>query len=155
MSLPDAIETTADGLMARLLDAVDGLSAEQLDARPLDEASSLFILATHTIASTEWNFVEVLAGRSVDRTRQVEFDASAADFEDPAAMLRARWAGARAAIHEALASLDEGEWERLRMQIFLQREISGWAVVCSALAHTAEHVGHAELTRQLLDNQAV
>ncbi len=154
MPLPDAIEATADGLIARLLDAVDGLSAEQLDARPLDETSSLFILATHAISAAEWNFVEVLAGRTVDRTRQVEFDARAADFEDPAAMLRERWAGARAAIHEALASIEEGEWERLRLHIFQQREISGWAVVCSALAHTAEHVGHAELTRQMLDNQA-
>ena len=153
MPLADSIEATADGLISRLLETTDDLSADQLDARPLDEASSLFILATHAISATEWNFVEVLAGRSVDRTRQVEFDARAADFENPAAMLRDRWDQARSAIHEALESVDDAEWDRLRMHIFQQREISGWDVVCSALAHTAEHVGHAELTRQMLDTQ--
>lgn len=154
MPLPDSIEATANGLISRLLDTIDGLTAEQLDARPLDEASSLFILVTHAISATEWNFVEVLAGGNVDRTRQVEFDAQAADFDDPAGMLRDRWASARDAIHNALASLDDDEWDRLRMHIFQQREITGWDVVCSALAHTGEHVGHAELTRQMLDNEA-
>lgn len=153
MTLIESIEETAEGLLFRLLAATDGLTAEQLDARPLDDTSSLFVLATHTISATEWNFVEVLAGRPVDRTRQVEFDAKAADFEDPSAMLRERWAAAQAAIHDALASLDQDEWDRERMHIFQQREITGWAVVCSALAHTAEHVGQAELTRQLLDAQ--
>lgn len=151
MPLIESIEKTADGLLSRLLDAADGLSPAQLDARPLEETSSLFILATHAISATEWNFVEVLAGRSVDRTRQVEFGAKAADYENPAAVLRERWRGAQAAIHEALGSLEEGEWERRRLHIFQQREITGWDVVCSALAHTAEHVGQAELTRQLLE----
>lgn len=153
MTLVESIGETADGMLSRLLAATDGLSAGQLDARPLDDTSSLFILATHAISATEWNFVEVLAGRSVDRTRQVEFDAKAADFDDPVGLLRERWAAAQAAIQEALASLDEGEWDRERMHIFQQREITGWAVVCSALAHTAEHVGQAELTRQMLDAQ--
>ena len=154
MTLVESIEETAEGLLSRLLAATEGLTAEQLDARPLGETSSLFILATHAISATEWNFVEVLAGRSVDRTRQVEFDAKAADFEDPAGMLRERWGAARAAIGEALGSLDEGEWDRERLHVFQQREITGWAVVCSALAHTAEHVGQAELTRQLLEAQS-
>ena len=153
MTLIESIGETAEGLLARLLAATDGLSAEQLDARPLDDTSSLFILATHAISATEWNFVEVLAGRNVDRTRQVEFDAKAADFDDPVELLRERRAAAQTAIQEALASLDEGEWDRERMHIFQQREITGWAVVCSALAHTAEHVGQAELTRQMLDAQ--
>ena len=153
MTLVESIEETAEGMLSRLLAATDGLSAEQLDARPLDDTSSLFILATHAISATEWNFVEVLAGQNVDRTRQVEFDAKAADFDDPVGLLRERWAAAQAAIHAALASLDEGEWARERMHIFQQREITGWAVVCSALAHTAEHVGQAELTRQMLDAQ--
>ena len=154
MTLVESIEETVDGLMSRLLAAVDGLSVEHLDARPLDDASSLFILATHAISATEWNFVEVLTGRNVDRTRQVEFDAKAADFDDPVALLQERRAGAQAAIHDALASLDDGEWDRERLHIFQQRDITGWTVVASALAHTAEHVGHAELTRQLLDARA-
>lgn len=153
MTLVESIGETAEGLLSRLLAATDGLSAEQLDARPLDDTSSLFILATHAISATEWNFVEVLAGQNVDRTRQVEFDAKAADFDDPVGLLRERWTAAQSAIQEALASLDEGEWDRERMHIFQQREITGWAVVCSALAHTAEHVGQAELTRQMLDAQ--
>ena len=144
---------TACELIERILAAADGLSAEQLDAQPWAESSTMFILATHAISATEWNFVEVLAGQSVDRSRQAEFDSRAASFDDPQSLLKERWAGARATIESALAGLSDDAWDGDHYHQFMDRNLSGYELVDRALAHTAEHVGHAEMTRQWLDSQ--
>ena len=144
---------TACELIERILAAADGLTAAQLDRAPWDGCSSIFVLATHAISATEWNFVEVLAGRPVDRSRQAEFDSTAASHDDPLALLSERWTGARAEIESALGGLAEDAWAGPHYHMFMDRNLSGHELVCRALAHTAEHVGHAELTRQWLDAQ--
>ena len=148
-----AFETACE-LVERILAATDGLTPEQLDTAPWDESSTIFILATHAISATEWNFVEVLAGAQVDRSRQAEFDSRAASFDDPQTLLAERWAGARAAIESALGGLSDDAWAGPHYHIFMDRNLSGHELVVRALAHTAEHVGHAEMTRQWLDAQA-
>ena len=148
-----AFETACE-LIERILAAADGLSAEQLDAAPWDESSPMFVLATHAISATEWNFVQVLAGLEVDRSRQAEFDSRAASVSDPQGVLAERWGGARAAIESALAGLADDAWESPHYHMFMDKNLSGHELVCRALAHTAEHVGHAEMTRQWLDAQA-
>jgi len=137
----------------RILAATDGLSAEQLDAAPWDDSSTLFILATHAISATEWNFVEVLAGQQVDRSRQAEFDSQASSVNDPQRLLAERLAGAKAAIEAALAGLSDDAWDGPHYHMFMDKNLSGHELVVRALAHTAEHVGHAEMTRQWLDAQ--
>ena len=145
-----AFETACE-LIERILAAADGLTAAQLDTAPWDDSSTLFVLATHAISATEWNFVEVLAGEQVDRSRQAEFDSRAASFDDPQGVLSERWAGARSAIEAALAGLSDDAWDGLHYHMFMDRNLSGHELVVRALAHTAEHVGHAEMTRQWLD----
>ena len=147
-----AFETACD-LIERILAAADGLSAEQLDAAPWDDASSMFILATHAISATEWNLVEVLAGQQVDRSRQAEFDSRAASFDDPQGLLAERWAGAKGTIESALAGLSDDAWAGPHYHMFMDKNLSGYELIDRALAHTAEHVGHAEMTRQWLDAQ--
>ncbi len=153
---------TACELIERILAAADGLTPEQLDRAPLrqspressPESSSMFVLATHAISATEWNFVEVLAGRPVDRSRQAEFDSTASAHDDPQGLLGERWSAAKAAIGSALGGLAADAWEAPHYHRFMDRDLSGHELVCRALAHTAEHVGHAELTRQWLDAQS-
>ena len=147
-----AFETACD-LIERILAAADGLSAEQLDAAPWDDASSMFILATHAISATEWNLVEVLGGQQVDRSRQAEFDSRAASFDDPQGLLAERWAGAKGTIESALAGLSDDAWAGPHYHMFMDKHLSGYELIDRALAHTAEHVGHAEMTRQWLDAQ--
>ena len=142
---------TACELVERILASADGLSAEQLDTAPWDDASTMFILATHAISATEWNLVEVLARQQVDRSRQAEFDSTAASFDDPQALLNNRWSEAKATIRSALEGLDDSEWDGPHYHQFMDRNLSGYELVNRALAHTAEHVGHAEMTRQWLD----
>ncbi|MDE2967694.1 MAG: DinB family protein [Chloroflexota bacterium] len=145
-----AFETACD-LIERILAAADGLTSDQLDAAPWDDSSTIFILATHAISATEWNFVEVLAEQQVDRSRQAEFDSRAASVDDPQGLLAERWAGARAAIESALADLSDDAWDGPHYHMFMDRNLSGHELVVRALSHTAEHVGHAEMTRQWLD----
>lgn len=148
-----AFETACE-LIERILTAADGLSAEQLDAAPWEESSTMFVLATHAISATEWNFVQVLAGLEVDRSRQAEFDSRAASVDNPQSILADRWSGAKSAIESALEGLSDDAWEGLHYHMFMDKNLTGHELVCRALAHTAEHVGHAEMTRQWLDAQA-
>jgi len=145
-----AFETACE-LVERILAALEGLSPQQLDTAPWTDTSTLFILATHAISATEWNFVEVLAGQQVDRSRQAEFDSRAGSFDDPHGLLAERWHGARAAIESALLGLSEDAWVGPHYHMFMDRNLSGHELVVRALSHTAEHVGHAEMTRQWLD----
>jgi hypothetical protein len=147
-----AFETACE-LIERILAAADGLTAEQLDAVPWQDASALFVIATHAISATEWNFVQVLAGQEVDRSRQSEFDSRAASVDDPQALLSERWSGARASIESALGELSDDAWDGPHYHMFMDKNLSGHELVDRALAHTAEHVGHAEMTRQWLDAQ--
>jgi len=144
---------TACELLERILAATSGLSSEQLDAAPWDDSSTLFILATHAISATEWNFVEVLAGQRVDRRRQAELHSRAGSVDDPHRLLGKRLAGAKAAIVSALAGLSDDAWDGPHYHMFMDKNLSGHELVVRALAHTAEHVGHAEMTRQWLDAQ--
>ncbi len=148
-----AFETACE-LIERILAAADGLSSAQLDTAPWVDTSTMFILATHAISATEWNFVEVLAGQQVDRSRQAEFDSRAESYDDPLGLLADRWSGAKAAIEAALAGLSDDAWAGPHYHLFMDRNLSGHELVVRALAHTAEHVGHAEMTRQWLDAQA-
>lgn len=147
-----AFETACD-LVERILAAAEGLSAQQLDTAPWDDSSTMFVLATHAISATEWNFVEVLAGEKLDRSRQAEFDSRAASLDDPQGLLAERWAGAKATIESALAGLSDDAWDGPHYHMFMDRNLSGHELVVRALSHTAEHVGHAEMTRQWLDAQ--
>ena len=147
-----AFETACD-LIERILTAADGLTSDQLDAAPWDDSSTLFVLATHAISATEWNIVEVLAGEELDRSRQAEFDSRASSFDDPQGVLAERWVGARAAIESALGGLSDDAWAGPHYHMFMDKHLSGYELINRALAHTAEHVGHAEMTRQWLDIQ--
>ena len=145
-----AFETACD-LVERILAAAEGLSSEQLDTAPWDDSSPMFVLATHAISATEWNIVEVLAGQQLDRSRQAEFDSRAASFDDPQGLLAERWAGAKAAIESALTGLSDDAWAGPHYHMFMDKNLSGYELIDRAIAHTAEHVGHAEMTRQWLD----
>ncbi len=147
-----AFETVCD-LIERILAAAAGLSSEQLDTAPWDDASTMFILATHAISATEWNIVEVLAGQKLDRSRQAEFDSRAASVNDPQGVLADRWSGARAAIESALAGLSDDAWAGPHYHRFMDKNLTGYELVDRAIAHTGEHVGHAEMTRQWLHAQ--
>ncbi|MDA0256111.1 MAG: DinB family protein [Chloroflexi bacterium] len=136
------VEQRIDALVALL----DGRSAEELNWRPAaPEANSIFVLATHTIANARQGLLVVLCGGPDDRDRDAEFRA-AGDTIEP---IERRWHELRAEIRACLAALPA---QRLDEALTHPRqgEMTGRQVLLLVATHAAEHLGQAELTRDLL-----
>lgn len=130
----------------RLLASIDGLGEEAVNWKPAaPTANSLVVLVTHALASAEDHVVRRAAGKPVDRSRDAEFAA-----KGDASQLAARADEVKRRIDEALAELD-GRLGEERESSF-GKWPGTWTVrdtLVHAIAHTAEHAGHAELTRDL------
>jgi hypothetical protein len=131
----------------RLLETVAGLDEDGVNWKPSAPGmNSLLVLVTHALASAEDHVVRKAAGKPVLRDRDAEFAAtgSAAHLTTRAAQVRGRIAG-------ALAGLD-GRLEEQREASFRTWPAARSTVrdsLVHAIAHTAEHVGQAQLTRDL------
>ncbi|HEY8600869.1 MAG TPA: DinB family protein [Thermomicrobiales bacterium] len=130
----------------RLVACLNDLNAEGLNWRPpAPDANSLYVLATHTLGNAEENILQVLCGQAVGRDRAGEF---AALGVTPAVVL-ARWQELRALLGEALTQLPPAglgaTYTHPRRGTLTGREI-----LIVVARHAAEHLGQAELTRDLL-----
>lgn len=129
----------------RLVGVVQGLDADDLGWRPpAPETNSLATLAVHTLGNAEENLLGVLCGRPVRREREAEFAAA-----PTAAEIAARWADLRPRLRAALAALPAAELARGRDHP-RRGTITGLEVLLVVARHAAEHLGQAELTRDLL-----
>lgn len=131
----------------RLLETIAGLDDQAVNWKPpAPGANSLLILVTHAIASAEEHVVGKAAGKTVVRNRDAEFVVMGGSGH-----LAARAAEVRRRIDEALVGLegrlDEerdppvGKWPASRATVRDR--------LVHSVSHTAEHVGHAQLTRDL------
>lgn len=133
------------GSLDRLVALLDGLSADELDWRPpAPEANSLYTLAIHTLGNAEENLLETLGGQPIGRDRAREFAA-----RGDSATVAARWAALRPRLAEMLATLPVGALDAThrhpRRGVLIGRDI-----LIVVARHAAEHLGQAELTRDLL-----
>jgi len=130
----------------RLLRTLEGLDEEAVNWKPAaPSANSLVVLVTHALASAEDHVVRRAAGKPVARSRDAEFAVKGDGSSLPtrAAEVKKRIAGSLAGLDGRLGEEREssiGTWPRT------------WTVrdtLVNSIAHTVEHVGHAELTRDL------
>jgi hypothetical protein len=109
---------------------------------PAADANSILGLARHTLANARDNLLGVLQGTPGGRDRQAEFE----DL-DPGALLEF-WGVLRAEMEEALRALSAGMLgetvEHGGRGAIARREI-----LIVVARHAAEHLGQAELTRDL------
>lgn len=161
----DYICTAVDRIFATL----DGLDAEQLNWTPIaGETSSLYVLGVHIIGNLRQGVIAVLGGAPDVRDRDAEFSAIAGSNE-PA---QVTWVLHHGLLVEqwTLTSVSE-QWTLLKEEmqgVFarltaeqLDREyshprrgvVSGHELCLIMATHANEHVGHAELTRQLLEQE--
>src|SRR5512134_1974256 len=96
------------GSVDRIVACLDGLAEDDLDWRPLENANSLLVLATHAIGNVEGNILGVLCGHPVDRRREEEFRAKGAD----SVALQRRWRDLKGRIESCLAELGPEDLER-------------------------------------------
>lgn len=130
----------------RLVACLDGLSAEDLNWRPpAPGANSLAALAIHTLGNAEENILETLYGQMVGRDREGEFQAQIVSAE----VVTARWQALRGRLEQALANLPAGALD-VAYQHPRRGDVTGRAILIVVARHAAEHLGQAELTRDLL-----
>lgn len=129
-----------------------GLTIEELDWAPGPAMNSLCVLAVHVTAAERF-WVGAVVDDNITRDRPAEF--SAAGYELPAlkALFSANIAFCRGAFESAQSSrlgevVDVSRYRHWPPQQFTR----GWALM-QCVAHTAEHLGHAGMTRQLLDRR--
>ena len=129
----------------RILLCLNGLSEEDINWRPLDNANSLYVLATHTMGNVEENILGVLCGMEILRQRDDEFKVRGNATEP----IQQKWHELQGKISLNLAMLSprvlNQEYEHPR-----RGKITGRDLLIVIARHMAEHVGHAELTRDLL-----
>ncbi len=145
------IERLAREALAQL----EGLPEEALNRKvPLPETNSLYALAAHLLGAGQYWTVTLVGGRDIPRNREAEFSASGT-----LAPLRERYEQWLAALHEDLDALPDAAMSRLvtvsgrtRPVWMDSDQISVRESLLHALEHTALHVGHIQLTRQLLQD---
>ena len=129
--------------IARLVELAATLDAGGLTWRaPAPETNSIYALTIHTMGNAEENILETLCGRPVGRRREAEF------AQEGAAEVRARWRELRPQLATALAALPLGTLERACPHP-RRGTIGGREVLIVVARHAAEHLGQAELTRDL------
>ncbi len=131
----------------RLLETIADLDDEAVNWKPpAPGANSLLVLVTHALGSAEQHVVGEAAGKTVVRNRDAEFASKGGS-----AHLAARATEVRRRIDEAIVGLDGrldeereppfGEWRGSRA--------TARDRLIHSISHTAEHVGHAQVTRDL------
>jgi hypothetical protein len=130
----------------RLVACLDGLGADELNWRPsAPAANSLYALAIHTLGNAEENILETLGGQAVGRDRETEFAASGDSF----AGVAARWRELRERLAQTPTDLPSGALEA-EYPHPRRGTVTGRAILIVVARHAAEHLGQAELTRDLL-----
>lgn len=129
----------------RIFSCLEGLDEEGLNWRPLHNANSLYVLATHVMANVESNILGVLCGLEILRNRDDEFKARGSSNE----FLQKKWHDLQQKISISLSKLPPGALNQEYVHPRLGK-ITGHYHFIVIARHIAEHVGHAELTRDLL-----
>jgi uncharacterized damage-inducible protein DinB len=140
-----------DDLFKDLEKTIDGLPQEALDWVPGDDMNSLCVLVVHTCGTMRYWIGDMGVGDPSGRVRANEFNVSGFTVDE----LRARLAESLTYAQKALNDLTlEDLSKSLPSPNHDHREFNvGWSLF-HALEHTALHVGHAQIVRQLWDQRA-
>ena len=137
-----------EDLRGQMADLVAGLPAEALNWKPIEGdgelgANSLASLAAHSTGAERFWIAEVVGGRPANRNRAAEFSQEATS---PAQIIQ--WLDETARqTKDVFASLSDADMESTR-QIETRILPVRWCLL-HVVDHTALHLGHMQLTRQL------
>jgi len=124
-----------------------GLDSRGLDWSPGEGMNSIAVLATHTAGSEKFWIGDIVMQEPSGRVREAEFTVTGTDV-----------AGLSGLLDSSLATI-QGAFERLSLHDLTEPRTSpldgvaydiAWSIAQS-LQHTYLHLGHMQLTRQLLD----
>ncbi|MFN8233338.1 MAG: DinB family protein [Actinomycetota bacterium] len=153
--MPDPVVAAAREILEDSLDqlraAVEGCSVEQLNRRPAgDDTNGLAVLATHALHSTRAWLGLAVDAQVPPRDRPAEFRVVVEDADAFRRGLDDLSASCRALLDADAAFEPERTGVASWMPPQDREPVSAaWALI-HALAHLREHVGHAQLTRQVV-----
>lgn len=138
-----------------ILDAIEGLPSHALDWTPskdtASEMNSINVLVTHLCGAERYWIGEVACGDISKRVRADEFQVKGLDATFLAAKINAGTKFARSALEKLnIEDLGKDGFYTRDSRVFS----IGWALL-HALEHTAIHLGHIQISRQLWDEQNV
>ena len=137
------------GLHAGIERTIKSLPLEALDWVPGPDMNSLGVLAVHVAGAERYWIGDVVGRDPSGRDRSAEFLTRGLD----AATLRARLAATLAHSQAVLERLALPDLEATRVSPRDGRIFAATWCLAHALEHTALHLGHMQLTRQLWDMQ--
>ena len=135
-----------DALRGEVRSAIQGLSAEALNWRPLPEGTnSIYVLVSHMTGSESFLIHQVIGGRDIGRNRDAEFVARGESPAELEALIDRAGQGTREVL-QGLTSADLGVIKELGGG--RPSQTARWCVV-HIIEHLALHLGHLQLTKQL------
>ena len=123
--------------------ALEGLTPEALDWSPKPGVNSITVLIVHLTGSQRFLFGEVIGGQDIHRDRDAEFLAKGLAPDE----LKQRLSDNLTYITDILEPLTLADLEFKRMFRTHERTV-GW-VIGHALKHTATHLGHIQVMRDM------
>ncbi len=134
-------------LVQGLMEQAYGLDEEQLNARPLADGNSIYVVVTHATTSAEYWVRHLALGEPMERDRAAEFRASGSPGR-----LRLEVADR---VRRTLAALYRAPAETLErtVEMALGPDTLRWPAIHVAehtLTHLSEHMGEAGTLRRLL-----
>ena len=143
----EAARSIVDQSLDAMRAAIDGASAEALNRRPAgDDSNPIAVLAVHALSSTRWWLSTALGQPVPERDRPSEFLTTVASADELLGLFDPIAADCRALLSTDVA-FDPGAIRDDPRDG--NRVTAAWALI-HAVEHLREHVGHVELTRQLL-----
>lgn len=129
----------------RLVDVAASMDAARLSwTPPAPDTNSVAVLVVHTLGNAEENILETLCGQSVQRDRESEFLNCSTTINE----LQERWSHLRPRLEAALAQPTQVDIESAHAHP-RRGTVSGREILIVVGRHAAEHLGQAELTRDL------
>ena len=107
----------------------------------------MYATANHTILSQYWWIQENLNLVKIERNRPAEFTAQSDGMEN----LQALYRNVENLTRDILETISEDETQSLRK--VNQRQVTVEWVVLHVIEHTALHLGHMQLIKQLWENE--
>jgi len=129
---------------------IDGLSQSEMDWAPGSKMNSLDVIVAHVAGSERYMIGDIVAKEPSGRDRDAEFQTQGIDIEG----LNERLDGSLEYVGQVLERFTIEDLDKPCVSPWDGRTYSAGLFLFRVLGHVASHLGHAQMTRQLLEQRS-
>ena len=134
-------------LHVEIMTLLEAVGSEGMNWTPeIHDVNSMYAIANHTILSQYWWIQENLNQEKIERNRPAEFKARAENLES----LRILYSEIETLTQNVLEEIPQEETQVLRQ--VRERQVTIEWIVLHVIEHTALHLGHMQLMKQLWES---